>query len=446
MTWCQAVDGSLLTIYTHPAKLSIYMMSALTDATESVAIDQVSDDLKELPTYWRAAPRRWGHPIHSVCSYFATFPPQLAHYFVAWLTRPGDAIYDPFSGRGTVALEAAILGRSGHASDANPLAYVLSGAKSVIPTAAQLKRRLATLRDEYVERKVNIETEPSDIRMLYSDHTLSQLVFLKAELDREKVVDRFLMALVLGMLHANHGKNGASRGFSISMPNTFAMAPGYVRRYIAEKRLVRPDVDVFAMLEKRIERLDLPTRRSDTGRVWLQDATKRAPAWLRTNKVKLVLTSPPYLQVIKYGKYNWVRLWFLGEDGRSVDQKLMASASLTKYLDFMSTVCQQLAEVVKPDGYVCFVIGDVRRGDQNLNLAQAVWEGAIEPLGWHLHGIVADELPEKHKVSRIWKNNVGRATKTDRLLILSPTATPLPPLINPTWNRPTFAGTEGASA
>ena len=46
--------------------------------------------------------------------------------------------------------------------------------------------------------------------------------------------------------------NGATRGLSISMPNTFAMAPGYVSDYIKKHGLVAPNVDVFQMLRKRL--------------------------------------------------------------------------------------------------------------------------------------------------------------------------------------------------
>jgi hypothetical protein len=85
-------------------------------------------NLQHLPERWRRAPRRWGHPLHSLCSYFAMFPPQLPHVFIRWLTEPGDAVYDPFAGRGTVALEAVLSGRRAYASDANPLAVALSAA------------------------------------------------------------------------------------------------------------------------------------------------------------------------------------------------------------------------------------------------------------------------------------------------------------------------------
>lgn len=397
-----------------------------------------SYQIQDLPLLWRSAPRRWGHPLHSLCSYFAMFPPQLAHFFIDWLTKPGETVYDPFSGRGTVPLEAVLQGRRGYGSDANPLAVILSRAKTRIPSKRALLKRLAELEKGYSPRAVSITDEPENIAMLYSDETLRQLVWLKGQLDRTNDTDCFWIATILGMLHANHNKSGP-QGFSISMPNTFAMAPGYVAKYIREHGLVRPEVNVFNMLRSRLERLDLPTAKHEGGKSWTHDATTAPPAWLVQRRPKLIFTSPPYLQVIKYGKYNWVRLWFLGETSSDVDKRLMASASLTRYLDFMKSVSANLKRVIADDGFVCFVIGDVRRGDDDLNLAQAVWDKVLQDQGWFLHGIIADEIPQNRKVSRIWKHNVGRATKVDRLLLLSPTEQKLPDVVPPSWTKqPSF--------
>jgi DNA methylase len=374
-----------------------------------------------IPDLWHEAPRRWGHPLHSLCSYFAMFPPQLASVFIRWLTEPGDAVYDPFAGRGTVPLEALLQGRVGYGADANPLAHALTRAKVRVPSRRSVERRLKDLERKYDPASTDIGGVPADIRMLYAPGTLRQIVYLKRELGT-RGSDPLIIGMVLGMLHANHSAAGATRGFSISMPNTFAMAPGYVREYIAREGLVAPDVDVFTMLRGRAERYLLPNQAILSGRSWLHDATKPVPAPVRRVRPRLVFTSPPYLQVIKYGKYNWVRLWFLGRQAPEVDSQLMASASLPRYLGFIDAVLGQLRSTVAEDGFVCLVIGDVRRGEDNVNLAGKVWRHVAEPTGWHCHGIIADHVPAGRKVSRIWKNNPGRATKTDRVLVLSPSA------------------------
>src|SRR5207244_4543779 len=102
-------------------------------------------DFQGLANTWHVAPRRWGHPLHSLCSYLAMFPPTIPHVFVEWLTKPGDTVYDPFSGRGTTALEACLMGRVGMGSDANPLAWLLTAAKVDPPSRTALAARLREL-------------------------------------------------------------------------------------------------------------------------------------------------------------------------------------------------------------------------------------------------------------------------------------------------------------
>ena len=62
--------------------------------------------------FWTSR-QRAAHSLHEV-SYRACFKPQLPSFFIERLTRTGDAVYDPFMGRGTTLLEAALLGQGPH--------------------------------------------------------------------------------------------------------------------------------------------------------------------------------------------------------------------------------------------------------------------------------------------------------------------------------------------
>jgi site-specific DNA-methyltransferase (adenine-specific) len=340
--------------------------------------------------------------------------------FIEWLTKPGDVVYDPFSGRGTAPLEACRLGRVGIGSDANPLAYVLTGAKVDPPTLDAVKVRLAYLQKRQPRSRLDA-LPPDDVAMLYTEKVLRQLCWLRGQLDVSDRTDRFIMATILGLMHANFKQGSPARGLSISMPNTFSMSPGYVRRYIQEHGLKPPDVDVFTMVAAKAARMSVPAAIASRGRAWLGDA--RMPQALAT-PARLVFTSPPYLGVIKYGKYNWIRLWMLGHEPKKVDDDLVATASLGKYVQFMSEVLAGAIKVVAPNGYLCLMIGDVTdKADKkaSLNLAETVWENAAKKAGWRRLGVVNDHLPEHHKVSRIWgKEKRGNATKVDRILILAP--------------------------
>src|SRR5688500_8467835 len=78
-----------------------------------------SDGRSVVPTfvneYWTSG-QRDAHRLHEV-SYRACFKPQLPRFFIERLTRPGEVVYDPFLGRGTTLLEAALLGRIPYGND-----------------------------------------------------------------------------------------------------------------------------------------------------------------------------------------------------------------------------------------------------------------------------------------------------------------------------------------
>jgi hypothetical protein len=397
-------------------------------------------NLNQLSRYWKSAPRRWGHPLHSLCSYFAMFPPQIPHVLIGWLTEPGDVVYDPFAGRGTAPMEACRLGRVGLGSDANPLAHVLTSAKVNPPTPDEAAARIEVLRNTC--SLGDPAHAPDSIRMLYHPRVLGQLLWLREEIQVTSRADCFIMALLLGVMHANYLPGRPVRGLSISMPNTFSMSPGYVQRYIKENLLVPPEVDVFDLLEKKLSRMDLPGVEAVRGKAWQQDARDPVSDRLLSAPAKLVFTSPPYLSVISYGKYNWIRLWMLKQEPKEVDANLMATSSLTKYLAFMKIVLENVQHTVREDGYVCLVIGDVREKSNGkvTNLAECVWDKVASTLGWFRVGIVTDRLPTEHKVSRIWNRTRGHATKTDRILILCRQMlepTQLPKLRPTKWSTPT---------
>lgn len=362
---------------------------------------------------WKSLPRNMGNNLHTICSYMAMFPPSIPHHFIDKYSNPGERVLDPFSGRGTAPLEACCMGRYGIGNDKNPLAYVLTFAKTNTPQKGRILSRLVAL--EQASKIQSMETEEVDwqVRMIFSNHTLQQLLFLRQELKwTHSNVDAFITAMVLGIIHGN------SEGYlSLSMPNTFSMSPNYVKNYIEKNGLEKPERDVFKLLRRKLERCY--QRPTVQGKTYNRDA--RTLGWIDDDSIDLVVTSPPYTRVIRYGAFNWIRLWFLGEDAREVDSQLLCTQSLPKYLDFMTEALEEMHRVVKPGGHVVLVIGDVRdkTTDIDLNLAHEVWKGSAEPIGFTLKENIKDGFDQNAKVSRIWgEEKKGRATKVDRILVL----------------------------
>jgi site-specific DNA-methyltransferase (adenine-specific) len=458
-------------------------LRGIPDGTLSAA--QLDLDLvRELPRLpieadWKDPARLWGHAFHPMCSYLASFPAALAHAFIARYSRPGDVVLDPFAGRGTVPLQACVEGRLGVGNDLNPFAHVLTAAKVDPPTAGDAAARLARLRIDWSfeaagwERLGNAlaaaagralgsggpgtggggraapipglavpgagsgtpvlqgtEPVPLEVALCYHPRTLGQLLFVRSRLDLADRTDRFLAAAVTGILH------GKSRGYlSELMPNTFSMAPRYVRDFARRTEFVGPERDVFACLGEKLGRLDRDGRPAVRGLALLGDARGaggRMRAALREralpDRARLVVTSPPYLRVLKYGYYNWLRAWFLGFDAAEIDRTLDDAHRREPYLAFLRETLAGLRPALADDAVVVMVIGDVladrgKRIGDGVGLADAAWEAAAEPEGYRLAGIVLDPVAAPRKMTKLWGDAAGRATKTDRILVLGASET-----------------------
>jgi site-specific DNA-methyltransferase (adenine-specific) len=270
--------------------------------------------------------------------------------------------------------------------------------------------------------------------MLFAPSVLAELIWLREELSWHARTDRYLLAALAGMLHGGANTNGTPRGLTVAMPNTFAMSPNYVRRYIVKNQLKPPVVDVLDALEHRIQSFPAPASNFVRGKAWMQDASMPTRYPRGVEPPRLIFTSPPYLQVMKYAKLNWIRHWLIGSVPSDVDAHLFASASTDKYLAFMKSCIARFSSVLADDGYCCLVIGDVRRGDEEIRLADAVADSCVRGSGLRVLATVRDSIPIRHKVSRIWGARRGRATRTDRILILGgPKRKQLPTLPPIVW-------------
>jgi DNA methylase len=373
--------------------------------------------------------------MHTMCSYHGMFPAKLVHYFVQRYTEPGDLVVDPFSGRGTTTLQARVEGRRTLSNDLNPLAYVLTRAKASPPAWTAALEMVADLEKKYRHRTYRDFDAPDDIKMLYHPNTLRQLIFLREHLFRRSKTrwsrSEFMIAgAVAGILHGAQRRDGSSQYLSISMPNTFSMSPGYVKRYIKANGLKQVEQNVFDCLRDKLARLYLDELPGPIGQVTHQDGSAVLNgSSIRRSSVDLVLTSPPYLHVVNYGTSNWIRLWWLHVDGvsrdaglgrRRLDAKLDHAHNYTSYSAFIKDAFKGVHRVLRKTGVAVVVIGDVASpGHEPIALARQVWDDVGHLTGLRLLDVIEDSLPVQNKVSRIWGDTKGRATDRDCALVLA---------------------------
>ena len=105
--------------------------------------------------------------LHEICSYIAMYPAKLVHKLINKYTNEGDAIYDPFSGRGTTLLEARLLKRKAYASDLNLLSFVLTKAKSHTLNKNQIIKTIVKYEQMYHTYKVKIDKKDFNYMKTY---------------------------------------------------------------------------------------------------------------------------------------------------------------------------------------------------------------------------------------------------------------------------------------
>lgn len=406
---------------------------AFLDVPDRASVDGGTTSAGDL---WHSESTRWGHSMHSMCSYHGMFPARVAHYFIQRYSRVNDLVLDPFSGRGTTALQAKVEGRRAVCNDLSPLAYVLSSAKTAPPSWEGVNLYVDELERRFLVRDwADLDVSP-DIRMLYHHNTLSQLVFIKsfalsAPLTKWNSNQAMVAGALAGIMHGGWRRDGSSQYLSISMPNTFSMSPSYVQKYISENGLQKLDQDVFARLREKLARLYLDEVLGEPGASYHEDAASLlSSAKLAPQSVDLVVTSPPYLQVVNYAQSNWIRLWLLGVDEvgrqqgegrRRLDAVLDHRHTFDSYCDFMLRTIRGIERVLQPNGVAVLVIGDVKDpgGAEALPLASKMWERVREFTELELVDLVEDDLPAQSKVSRIWGETKGQATTRDCALVLA---------------------------
>ncbi len=343
------------------------------------------------------------------------------------LSEKGDIVLDPFVGRGTTLLEARLMGRMPLVADLNPIAVALTRAKNATVRLDDILLRIDDLEQGYdaLLYVPEASVQADDIMLIYHPRTLAQLCYLKRQLlSRISSTDEFLVGVILGIMHGGERQDGSSSYASISMPNTFSMSPDYVRRFVATKRLQRIDRNVFQLLRDKVRRLCRDSYTFETTGVVLQTDAKQLSSSREladyVGGVDLVVTSPPYLNIVNYARQNWIRSWFLSADVEAVSGNLDDNLTLSAWLDFMQMFLTDLKTLLHPNGTAVLVIGDVSRSTTSVvSLARELLRQTIYNKTFSYVGCLSDHLQADVKTTRIWKDTKGKATLVDRVVILS---------------------------
>ncbi|MBD19096.1 MAG: DNA modification methylase [Euryarchaeota archaeon] len=366
--------------------------------------------MKAFNEYWTSRQRQ-AHPLHEI-SYRACFKPQLPRFFIERLTQPGDAIYDPFMGRGTTQLEAFLLRRRPLGNDINPLSRILLQPRLNPPTLGQIEARIGEIDLSHAD-----EAYDGLLAFFHAD-TLREIIALKEYLlKREEEgkldnVDAWIRMVAINRL------TGHSGGFF----SVYTLPPNQAVSIKSQERIneKRQQIPEYKAIKPRIikksksllkNRQEFDGSDLDLSSV-LTTGDSRFASGIEDDSAQLVVTSPPFLDVVDYQADNWMRCWFIGIDSSTI--KISQLKSIEEWEATMTGVLTDLRRIVKKGGHIAFEVGEVRGGKVLLeeNVVRCGVMAGLEPV------VILINDQEFTKTANAWGvDNQSKGTNTNRIVV-----------------------------
>ncbi len=337
---------------------------------------------------------------HCYHTYPAMMIPQVARKLITDYAPNGklELIFDPYMGSGTSLVEASINNINSIGTDLNPLARLISKAKTThydIDIITHILSEIQLKIGFYSEAKVKNRNfdRISNYTYWYSEDSLLKLSYLGQlieEIDLQIYKEFFNICISETVREVSFTRNSE-----------------FKRYRMTEERISKFNPDVFRIFElKAIRNLKGLTeynqiKNKSYSVICDFNSTKEIPNELiAKGTVDMVITSPPYGDshtTVAYGQFSrWANEWFGFENAQKLDSILMGgkkhssklfgecviSSELNeikekdekRYIEVVSFLndyylsIRNVASTIRQGGRVCYVVGNRRVKDTQINL------------------------------------------------------------------------------
>lgn len=364
--------------------------------------------------FWTSKQRQ-SNSIHEI-SYRACFKSQLPNFFIQNFTKAGDVVYDPFSGRGTTIIEAALLNRNVVSNDINPISEILCKPRLFIPTVSDIIRRL----DEI--EILDIADNTIDLSMFFHKETLREIISLKYYFSqKEELANLDNIDLWIRMVATNRLTGHSSGFFSVyTLPPNMAVSQESQKRINLKRNQIPEYRNTKEIIVKKTK--DLIKNLSENQKTILRGIGKKSlfincdaryTSVIKNESINLIVTSPPFLDIVQYAADNWLRCWFNDIDD-DLTSRITMSKTIEDWENVMNDVFKEFYRITKNNALIAFEVGEIKNG--KLNLDEYVVKIGINN-GFKCIGIMINSQIFT-KTANIWgiKNN-SKGTNTNRIVI-----------------------------
>jgi hypothetical protein len=259
--------------------------------------------------------------------------------------------------------------------------------------------------------------------MFFHEKTESELVSLKNILSerkhqgKEENIDKWIRMIATNRL------TGHSKGFFsvYTLPPNQAVSQKRQIK-INEKRNQKPDYrNVKELILRKTksltrgmktEEIEKLSRAGETARFLCSDV--RETKSIDSDSIDLIVTSPPFLDVVQYSKDNWLRCWFNEINMEEVEKKITVLKKIGDWSEFIGQAFEEFYRIVKPGGYVAFEVGEIRKGTLKLDeyVVPLGVKNNFKPIG------ILINLQKFTKTANIWGvGNNSFGTNTNRIVL-----------------------------
>lgn len=312
---------------------------------------------------------------HNFHTYIAKFIPQIPRYFIRHLARPTDVVFDPFCGSGTTLVEALMAGCTAYGNDINPIATLISRAKTTPITNTQVSV-IQSLQKQI--RQISKAMMGSTGILRYVPHApIAPIEDITSSYDLPNIDHWFDHKILNAFLHIRQliekQHDPVIRDFLATAVSSvvvkFSRQDSEVRCVAVDRKVGVHEVfeGLYAKIHEMLDRivhfksaLPHPPR----GQIFQSDT--RTFTALLPSSVDLIITSPPYLNTIDYYMYHRLRMLILGMDANATrDQEIGSRLQFSSrkespdvFIQDMSQCMSRMSDVLKPSKSAVIVIGD----------------------------------------------------------------------------------------
>lgn len=306
---------------------------------------------------WRFSNKKTNSYTHDFHPYPAKFIPQIPANIIKLFTDERDVVWDPFCGCGTAVVEAIRKNRKAVGTDLNPLATLMTYAKSN-PIDSNLEKDIAChIKSVKKAHNFNESFEVPEIPRLdgwFSDNAIRELSIIKQKIENieNKDLRKFLKT-----------------GFSSIIVNV-SYQDSNTRYTRVDNEMERGETikKYESKLKRMIKGMNEFYENTPEGakpNVFTQDLTEEFEL---DEPADLVVTSPPYPNAYDYHLYHKYRMFWLNMKPREmkhdeigahlVYQNRSKEENIKAFKENMSNCFDNIIRNLKSEGIIVMVIGD----------------------------------------------------------------------------------------